>query len=53
MKMYNLWRKGQITVSFINDLSNLMVEFDKKIKERVKLWRIKYSKEIKDVIKYI
>ena len=53
MKMYNLWRKGQVTVSYITDLGNLVVEFDKKIKERVKLWRIKYSKEIKDVIKYI
>ena len=53
MKMYNLWRKGQVTISYITDLGNLVVEFDKKIKERVKLWRIKYSKEIKDVIKYI
>ena len=53
MKMYNLWRKGQVTVSYITDLSNLMIEFDKKIKERVKLWRIKYSKEIKEVTKYI
>jgi len=53
IKMYNLWRKGQVTVSYITDLGNLVVEFDKKIKERVKLWRIKYSKEIKDVTKYI
>jgi hypothetical protein len=53
LKMYNLWRKGQVTVSYINDLSNLIIEFDNKMKERVKLWRIKYSKEIKEVIKYI
>ena len=53
MEMYRLWRKGQVTESFINDLIILMAKFDNNIKKRVTDWNTKYKKEIEEVMKYI